>query len=123
MTCKIIVVILLVMIVIEEPELDRLRQRQIKDDNPVLSCLPKIQDQLFKNFDELLLFDESKWKILAQPHRGFRFLLNKSKNAGLAPSNVLPPHPALPLTKPDEHGADRPSASVMEPAREDFFCP
>ena len=40
------------MTLVEEPEFDRLRQRQIKDYNPVLNALTKIHDQIIKIFDE-----------------------------------------------------------------------
>ena len=44
---------------VEEAEWDRLRQRQIKDYYPVLNSLTKIQDQIFKNFDDKELTDSS----------------------------------------------------------------
>ena len=65
------------MTLIEEAELDRLRQRQIKDYNPALNSLTKIQDQIFKIFDDKELTDEGKCKILAQLQVRFVFLLNK----------------------------------------------
>ena len=81
---------------VEEAELDRLRQRQIKDFNPALNSLTKIQELIFKLFDDKELTDEGKCKILAQLQERFGFLLNKFKNAGLPPANVLPPQPPLP---------------------------
>ena len=44
--------------VIEEAELDRLRERQIKKYHPDLNSWTKIQDQLFKIFDDKELTDE-----------------------------------------------------------------
>ena len=70
------------MTLVEEAELDRLRQRQIKDYNPALNSLTKIQDQIFKIFDDKELTDEGKCKILAQLQDRFGFLLIKFKMLG-----------------------------------------
>ena len=43
------------MILVEEAELDRLPQRQINDYNPGLNSFPKIQDQIFKMFDDRVI--------------------------------------------------------------------
>ena len=78
------------MTLVEEAELDRLRQRQIKDYNPALNSLPKIQDPIYKIFDDKEWTDEGKCKILAQHQERFDFLLNKFKNAGLPPRMFCP---------------------------------
>ena len=52
------------MTLVEEAELDRLRQRQIKDFNPALNSLSKIQDQNFKIFYDKEWTDDAKCKIL-----------------------------------------------------------
>ena len=48
------------MTLIEEAELDRLRQRQINEDNPALNSLTKIQDRIFKIFQNSYVSDEGK---------------------------------------------------------------
>ena len=108
---------------IEEAELDRLRQRHIKDYNPALNSLRKIQDQIFKIFDDSDLSDEGKCKIIDQLRERFGFLLNKFKNAGLPPANVLLPQPALPLPATDDHVCDGPPAGVVEADTEGHFSP
>ena len=70
------------MTIIEEAELDRLRQRQIKDYNPALNSFTKFQEQSFKMFKEPELSVETKWKIVAQLVQRYGFLLNKFKRAG-----------------------------------------
>ena len=111
------------MTLVEEAELDRLRQRQIKDYNPALNSLTKIQDQIFKIFDDKELTDEGKCKILAQLQEHFGFLLNKFKNAGLPPPNILHTQPAMPLPAPDDHAGDGPPAGVVEADAEGYFSP
>ena len=61
------------MTLIEEGELERLRQGQIKDYNPALKSLVFVQGQIEKLFDDSELDDESKHKILC-------FLQNKFGN-------------------------------------------
>ena len=111
------------MIVVEEAELDRLHQRQIKDYNPALNSLPKIQDQILKIFDKYDFSDEGKFKILAQLQERFGFLLNKFKNAGLTPVNVLRPEPAVPFPASDDHVGDGPPAGVVEVHTDGYFSP
>ena len=102
------------MTLVEEHELDRLPQRQIKYYNPALNSLTKIQDQIFKIFDDKELSDEGKCKILAQLQERFSFLINKFHNAWLPPENVLHPQPALPFPAPDDHVCDGPTADLVE---------
>ena len=111
------------MTLIEEPELDRLRQRQIKEYNPSLNSLTTNQDQIFKIFDDSELSDEGKCKIIAQLQERFGLLLNKFKQVGLPPSHVLPPHRALPEPPHDEHAGDSPPAAVVQADTYDFFIP
>ena len=96
------------MTLVEEAELDRLRQRQIKDYNAALNSLTKIQ---------------GKCKILAHLQERFGFLFNKVKNAVLPPPNVLPPQVALPLTAADDHVSDGPSGAAVEADTEGIFLP
>ena len=111
------------MTLVEESELDRLRQRQIKDYNPALNSLTKIEDQIFKIFDDKELTDEGKCKILAQLQERFGCLLNKFKLAGLPPANILPPQPAPSLPVPDGNVGDGPPAGVVEADAEGYFSP
>ena len=111
------------MTLVEEAELDRLRQRQIKDYNPALNSLTKIQDQIFKIFDDKELTDEGKCKILAQLQERFGFLLNKFKIVGLPPAHLMSPAPALPLPAPDDHAGDGRPAAMVDRDKEDFFLP
>ena len=62
---------------IEEAQLDRLLERQIKKYNTALNSVTKIQDQLLKIFEDSELSDECKWKIITQLQERFGFLLNK----------------------------------------------
>ena len=111
------------MTLVEETELGRLRERQIKDYNPSLNSLTKIQDQIFQIFDDKELPDEGKCKIIAQLQERFGFLLNKFIKAGLPPAQVLPPAPAIPLPAPDGHVGDGPPAAVEEADTEGYFSP
>ena len=92
------------MSLVQEAELDRLRQRQIKDYNPGLNSLTKMQYQIFKIFNESEFSYEGKSKMLAQLQERFGFLLNKFQNACLTPA------PVLPLPAIFDHGADGPPA-------------
>ena len=65
------------MTLFEEADLDRLRHRKIKEYNPPLNSLTKIQDEIFKIFDEKELSDERKCKMIPQRQKRFSFLLNK----------------------------------------------
>ena len=111
------------MTLIEEAELDRRRQAQIKDYNPALNSLTKIQDQIFKIFDDKELMDERKCKIIAQLQEPFGFLLNKFKNARLPPAHVLPCQPSLTLPAPHEPMGDGPPAAMVDADKEGYFSP
>ena len=111
------------MTLVQEPELNRLRQRQIKHDIPPLNSFTKIQYQIFKIFDDSELSDERKFKILAQIQEPCGFLLNKFKNDGLPPANVLPPQPAPALPAPDDHAGEGSPAGVVEADTEGYFSP
>ncbi|KAF0139661.1 MAG: hypothetical protein FD143_3554, partial [Ignavibacteria bacterium] len=52
------------MTLIEEAELERLRQRQLKEYNPGLKSLVGIQDQIEKILNDPDFDDESKHKVL-----------------------------------------------------------
>ena len=106
------------MTLIEEAELDRLPHRQIKDYNPALNSLTKIQHQIFKKFYEKELSDEGKCKIIAQFQEQIGFLLNKFKNAGPPHAQAVRRQPA-----PDEHVCAGPPAIVVQADTEDFFYP
>ena len=88
-----------------------------------MNSLTKIQDEILKIFDDKELTDEGKSKILAQLQERFGFLLNKFKNAGLPPANVLPLQPALPLPAHADHVGDGPPAGVVEADTEGYFSP
>jgi hypothetical protein len=76
------------MTLIEEAELERLRQRQIKEYNPSLRSLAQIQDQIEKLFDDPELTDEGKCKILSLLHERFGALLTQYKNSPAAAAQV-----------------------------------
>ena len=62
---------------VEDADLDRLRQRQINEYIPDLNSLPKIQDEIFKMFDDSELSDSGKWKIHDHLQELFPILVNK----------------------------------------------
>ena len=109
------------MTLVEEAELYGLRRRQIKDYNPALNSFTKIQDQIFKFFDDKELTDDGKCKILAQLQERFSFLLKKFKKSALPPATVRPPHPAALLAAPDDHVGDGPPPAVVEADREGYI--
>ena len=74
------------MALIEEAELERLRQRQIKEYNPSLRSLGQIQEQIEKLFDDPELTDEGKVKILSHLQDRFGILLSQFKNSTSRPS-------------------------------------
>ena len=87
---------------IEEAELDRLRQKQIKDYNPSLNSMVKIQSTIDKVFDDPELSDEEKQKVLNTLHERFNFLFNKFKlkgQAALSAPVVTIPQPAVPAPR------------------------
>ncbi|KAF0138706.1 MAG: hypothetical protein FD143_3619 [Ignavibacteria bacterium] len=81
------------MTLIEEGELERLRQRQIKDYNPALKSLGFVQDQIEKLFNDSELDDESKHKILCYLQNKFGTLYKNFKNgpANMPPVVMIPP--------------------------------
>ena len=88
------------MTLIEEGELERLRQRQIKEYNPTLKSLSQIQEQIDSIFADPNLDDEGKMKMLNLLQEKFDNLYNKYKNSSagakmLAAPIVIPP-PANP---------------------------
>ncbi|KAF0143334.1 MAG: hypothetical protein FD143_3436 [Ignavibacteria bacterium] len=88
------------MALVEEAELERLRQRQIKEYSPALKSLTQIQEQIEKLFDEPTLTDEAKSRILSNLQERFGFLLTKYKTS-IAP--VLDPAPLqLPLPETEK---------------------
>ena len=88
-----------------------------------MNFLTKIQDQIFKIFDDSDLSDEGKCKILAQLIERFGFLLNKFKHDGLPLAQILQPRRVVPLPAPDEHVGDGLPVAVVEADKEDFFLP
>ena len=70
------------MALVEEGELERLRQRQIKEYNPSLRTLGQIQEQIEKLFEDPDLSDEGKCKILSHLQERFGLLLTQFKNSG-----------------------------------------
>ena len=69
------------MTLVEEAELERLRQRQIKEYNPTLRSLGQIQEQIEKLFDDPELSDEGKCKILSHLQKRFSVNLAHYKNS------------------------------------------
>ena len=63
---------------------------------------------------------EGKCIICAQLQERFGFLLNKFKNAGPAPTEVLPAARALPLQVRDRHEGDAPLAAIAQAVTEYF---
>ena len=78
------------MTLIEEGELERLRQRQIKDYNPSLKSLVFVQEQIERLFNDSELDDENKHKILCYLQNKFGNLYKNFKNGPGAPTNVPP---------------------------------
>ena len=78
------------MTLIEEGELERLRQRQIKDYNPALKSLVFVQGQIEKLFNDSELDDESKHKILCFLQNKFGNIYKNFKNSPGSPANVPP---------------------------------
>ena len=107
----------------EEAELDLLRKRQIKDYKPALNSLTKMQDLIFKIFNDIELTAEGKCKIIEQLQERICILTNKFKDAGLPHANVLQPPPAQPFPAPEEHVVDGPHAPVVDADKEDLFLP
>ena len=83
------------MTLIEEAELERLRQRQIKEYNPNLKSLANVQAQIEKLLEDPELDDEGKSKVLHHLQEKFGYLYNRFKNSGAAlnPINVANPQP------------------------------
>ncbi|KAF0138336.1 MAG: hypothetical protein FD143_3681, partial [Ignavibacteria bacterium] len=69
------------MVLVEEAEMERLRQRQIKEYNPTLRSLGQIQDQIEKLFDDPELTAEGKCKILSHLQERFSTTLAKYKSS------------------------------------------
>ena len=101
------------MTLVEEAELDRLRQRQIKDYNPDLNSLTKIQDQIFKSFHDKELTDEGKCKIIAHLQERIGILFHIFENAGLPTAHALQPQPGPPLPTSDDNLGEGPPAAVV----------
>lgn len=92
------------MTLVEEAELERLRQRQIKEYNPNLKSLVHIQDQIEKLIDDPELDDEGKSKVLHHLQEKFGYLYNKFKVSGAC---LNPPVINNPIN--DEAPNDNPS--------------
>ena len=96
------------MTLIEESELERLRQRQIKDYNPALKSLVFVQDQIEKLFNDSELDYERKHKILCYLQNKFGVLYKNFKNN---PANV----PAVVLVPPTVVADEQNELPVEEP--------
>jgi hypothetical protein len=83
------------MTLIEEGELERLRQRQIKDYNPSLKSMVGVQDQIEKLLNDPELDHESKYKILCFLQERFGHLYKTFKNSSSfgkqPPALLIPP--------------------------------
>ena len=82
------------MTLLEKAELERIRQRQIKDYNPILSHLVKTQDEIEKLFDDPKLTDEAKCKILAHLQVRFADHLSKYNRATDTGATIRPRMPS-----------------------------
>ncbi|KAF0138624.1 MAG: hypothetical protein FD143_3634 [Ignavibacteria bacterium] len=109
------------MTLVEEAELDRLRQRQIKDYNPSLKSLVKIQEQIDNIFQDSELGDDSKSKILAHLQERFGFLLKKFKYSApstnaptVAPDNAAPVAPMGAAADEEQEAGDPQEADDEE---------
>ena len=88
------------MTLIEEGELDRLRQRQLKDYNPGLKSLVNIQDQIESIINDPSHDDESKHKILCHLQEKFGYLYKKFQNSS---ANIVAPiAPIIPVAPIEE---------------------
>ena len=85
------------MALVEKDELERIRQRQIKEYNPLLSHLVKTQDEIEKLFDDPKLTDEAKCKILAHLQVRFADQLIKYNRSN---DTVAPIRPRMPSQAP-----------------------
>ena len=83
---------------IEEGELERLRQRQIKEYEPALKTLATTQENIQRLFDDPDLDDEGKFKVLTALQERFGYLYNKFKNSGKA--TAVPDHVTAPAVTP-----------------------
>ena len=81
------------MALVDEAELERLRQRQIKEYSPALRSLGQIQEQIEKLFDDPELTDEGKCKILSHLQDRFSVTLAQYKNStsGTSPAAEAKP--------------------------------
>ena len=83
---------------IEEGELERLRQRQIKEYEPALKSLATTQENIQRLFDDPDLDDEGKFKVLTALQERFGYLYGKFKNSGKA--TAVPDHVPAPAVTP-----------------------
>ena len=83
---------------VEEGELERLRQRQIKEYEPTLKSLTATQENIQKLFDDPDLDDEGKFKVLTALQERFGYLYNKFKNSSKA--IAVPDHAPAPAATP-----------------------
>ena len=81
------------MTLIEEAELERLRQRQLKEYNPGLKSLVGIQDQIEKILNDPDFDDESKHKVLCNLQEKFAYLYKKFQNSA---ANIPVLEPVVP---------------------------
>lgn len=99
------------MTLIEEGELERLRQRQLKEYNPGLKSLVSIQDQIEKILNDPEFDDESKHKVLCHLQEKFGYLYKKFQNSAANIPVLEPLDPAPEDAAPAEQGDDAPDGN------------
>ena len=89
------------MTLVEEGELERLRQRQIREYNPTLRSLGQTQEQIEKLLGSTDLEDEGKFKILNQLQEKFGYLYNKFKNSSAGAKIMATPGDSVAVAAAD----------------------
>ena len=74
------------MTLVDEGELDRLKQNQIKDYNPTVKSMVDIQNQINQIFEQPQLTDEDKFKLLSHLQNKFSYLYSKFKSSTITPA-------------------------------------
>ena len=115
------------MALIEEKELDRLRQKQIRDYNPTLKSLADIQSTIDSYIENKEIHDTDKIQLLNFLNGRFHVLYNKAKavdfqaRSPIQPSPLVTSIPQIPqiVPKPDLEGGDE-EGQAASPANIDL---
>jgi hypothetical protein len=107
------------MSLVEEAELERLRQRQIREYDPSLNNLAKIQENILKLFEAPDMSDEVKYKILVSLQERFATLYNRFKNSTpyAAPTPPTMTEDVPPQAIVEQPAAPEQAAPAVEPVQ------